>query len=112
MSVRLVEGGIAAGFGALDQFVTSKAGSTGSLPGVGAQKWSLVLELAGVAAGVWGRKVGLSTEVRAPLMYSSLALLGQRGARYAMAGSLFKPGAWNAMGGDMGGNGDSGNVLT
>jgi hypothetical protein len=106
MSVRLVEGGIAAGFGALDQFVTSKAGTTNFGGSFFNQKWSLYLELAGVAAGLWGRKVGLSEEVRTPVGISALALLGQRGARYAMGGNLFKPGAWAGMGGDVGGNGD------
>ena len=106
MSLRLVEGGIAAGFGALDQAVAQKAGS-----GPLGQKWSLYLELAGLAAGAFGSKVGIGGEVRAPLTYSSLALLGARGARYALAGNLFKPGAWAGMGGEGGGEGGDSSIL-
>jgi hypothetical protein len=116
MAIRLVEPGIALGFGALDGVITSKAGTTGwgGASGMFNQKWSLVLELAGVAAGAWGRKVGLSTEVREPLLYTSLGLLGVRGARYAMAGNLTKPGSWAGMGGDDSNvGGDAfGNLLT
>jgi hypothetical protein len=111
---RWLEAGIAAGFGALDEAVDQKAGILNAGPVTA--KWSMVLEVAGVAAGLFGRKVGLSAEVREPVGFASLALLGKRGARLAFAGKLGKPGQWgtggDGMGGDgMGGDDGSGNIL-
>lgn len=111
MSVRLVEHGLMAGFGALDVAVSAKTGTTG-FPGPLNQKWSLYLEVAGIAAGLWGSKVGVPAEIRTSVAAGAFTMLGARAARYAMAGNLLKPGSWAGMGGDaLGGDGDSGNAM-
>lgn len=87
----MVESGIAVGFGAADALITAKV--TGAGPG--RIPWPVYFEAAGVAAGFFGDKVGIPTEVRDVVGISALALAGSRLARVAMAGNLAKgPSAW------------------
>jgi hypothetical protein len=102
---RLLESGVAAGFGVADAFVQSKGGT---LPGIGG-RWpqGLYLELAGVAVGMFGGKVGVPADVRDPLFCVSVGFAAARATRYAMAGKLTQPATWAGMGGE-GGDGDAG----
>jgi hypothetical protein len=122
MSIKLLslESGIAVGFGAVDAVVDTK-GTTNWGAGALNQRWSLVLEVGGLLAAMFGSKVGLhSSEVTTPIGVASLTLLGRRAARYATAaggvGNLFKPGQWAGMGGEGGdfvggGNGGDSSIL-
>lgn len=91
MAVRLLHGGVALGFGAADAFVSSKVAQMGP----GGIPFSVYLEAAGVVAGIWGDKVGVSADVRDPLLLSALGLAGARLTRAAMANKLMAgPKAW------------------
>jgi hypothetical protein len=88
--IRLLHGGIALGFGAVDALVSSKV--TQAPAGIPA---SVILEGVGVAAGLWGDKVGLDADVRDPLLLGALAMAGARLTRAAAAGKLMAgPKAW------------------
>lgn len=89
-----MEGGIALAVGAGDALVAAKVGGTapGGIP------WPVAYELGGVLVGIIGGKVGVPTEARDTVLLSSLALLGARGARVAMAGKLLSgPAAWGGV---------------
>jgi hypothetical protein len=101
VGVRLLEGGVALGFGAGDALVASKV--TGMGPG--GIPWTVYYEAVGIAAGLFGDKVGLSSEIRDPLLFSALSLAGVRATRAALAGKLMSgPKAW-------GGHGEGGDVF-
>lgn len=93
--IRLIHGGVALGFGAADALISAKVGQSGPL-GVPVPVY---LEGAAIAAGLWGDKVGLSADVRDPLLLSALGLAGARLTRVAIRGQLTQgPRAW---GGDL-----------
>lgn len=99
MGVRLLEGGVALGFGAGDALIASKVAGMGpaGIP------WPVYYEAAGVAAGLFGRKVGIPAEVGDVAMIAALSLGGARLTRAALAGKLMSgPRAWggDAHGGD------------
>lgn len=87
----MVEGGVAVGFGAADALIAAKVTGTGP----GRVPWPVYFEAAGIAAGFFGDKVGIPTEVRNTAMVSALALAGARLTRVALAGRLAQgPSAW------------------
>jgi len=94
--IRLVEGAVAVGFGAADAMVQSKTGT-----GPGGVPWVVIFEGAGAAAGLFGDKIGVPSEMRDPLAFASLSLIGARLAHAAQAGTLAQgPKAWGgAVGG-------------
>ena len=95
-----MEAGLAVGIGAADAAIAKKVTGTGP----GKVPWAVYFEAAGIAAGVFGGTLGLGSDIRDPILISSLALAGQRATRYAMAGVLMNPAGWAGAGGD----GDSG----
>ena len=95
MSVEIIEGATAAAFGAADAAIAAKV--TQKLPGNLSMAFGW--ELAGVAAGMFGKSVGLGREISDPVFLVALGLLGARASRLAMAGKLFQPGQWG-QGGD------------
>ena len=95
MGVRLLEGGIAVGFGAGDALVASKVAGTGP----GGIPWTVYYEAAGVATMLFGAKVGVSAEVRDTVGIAALSLAGARVTRAAVAGKLMAgPKAWGGDG--------------
>jgi hypothetical protein len=98
VSVRLLEGGLAIAVGAGDAFVASKTTGTGP----GKIPWSLYYEGGGVAVGLFGGMAKVPVEMRDAILLSSLTLIGVRAAKYGMAGKLFQPQGWAAIGGEGG----------
>jgi hypothetical protein len=99
MGVRLLEGGVALGFGAGDALIASKV----SKMGPGGIPFPVYYEAAGVAAMLFGNKIGISPEVRDVVGIAALSLAGARVTRAALAGKLMSgPKAWggDAHGGD------------
>jgi hypothetical protein len=95
--VRMTEAAVAVGFGAADALVAAKVKGLGP----GKIPWPVYLEGAGIAAGLFGDKVGIGTEIRDSVLFASLTLAGSRVTRVAMAGALLKgPAAWGGAGGD------------
>lgn len=93
--IRLVEGGIGVGFGAVDALVATKV----TTKGPGGISWPVYLEGAGVLAGLFGNKIGLNTEHADALAISALTLAGARLARAAATGALMQgPRAWGGDG--------------
>lgn len=97
MSIKLVEGAVAAGFGAADALVAAKVKGTGP----GGIPWAVLLEGAGIAIGLVGEKVGIQSEVRDPILFASLTLAGARLSRAASSGNLMSgPKAWGGVAAD------------
>lgn len=91
---------MAAGFGAGDALVTSKVAGAGP----GGIPWSVYYEGAGIAAMLFGGRVGIPAEVRDSVGLSAIALAGARLTRAALSGKLMSgPQAWGGdqlVGGD------------
>jgi hypothetical protein len=96
---RMLDAGVAVGFGVIDQMVTTKAVKKGP----GNIPWGAYLEGGAVALGFFGQHVGVPADARDPLLLLGLGFAAARGTRAAMAGNLGKLSAW---GGDSGTGGD------
>lgn len=91
--IRLTEGAVALAAGAADSFIEDKGVGPGGVP------WSVYFEAVALAGGLFGEKVGLSTEIRDPLAFAALALVGSRLTDAAQKGVLAQgPKAWGFVG--------------
>lgn len=111
MGVRMLEGGVALGFGAGDALIAAKVAGMGP----GGIPWPVYYEAAGIAAGLFGSKLGIPAEVGDVAMIAALSLGGARLTRSALAGKLMVgPKAWggDAHGGDYSGGYLDGGVAT
>jgi hypothetical protein len=89
--IRLTEGAVAVGLGAADAFIEDHGNGPGGIP------WVVYLEAVALAAGLFGEKVGLGTEIRDPLAFAGLTLAGSRLTDAAQAGKLAAgPRAWGS----------------
>lgn len=89
--IRIVEGAVAVGLGAADAFIEDHGNGPGGIP------WVVYLEGLALAGGLFGDKLGLDAEIRDPLAFASLTLLGSRLTDAAQAGKLaMGPTAWGA----------------
>lgn len=89
--IRLTEGAIALAVGAADSFVEDKGAGPMGVP------WVVYLDAVALAGGLFGEHVGLSTEIRDPLAFGALAVIGSRLTDAAQAGKLAQgPKAWGA----------------
>lgn len=89
--IRLVEGAVAVGVGAADAFIEDKGNGPGGVP------WVVYFDGLALAGGLFGEKVGLAPEIRDPLAFGALAVIGARLTDAAQAGKLSQgPKAWGA----------------
>jgi hypothetical protein len=89
--IRLTEGAVALAVGAGDAFIEDKGNGPGGIP------WVVFFDAIALAGGLFGDKVGLSTEIRDPLAFAALATVGARLTDAAQAGKLAQgPKAWGS----------------
>jgi hypothetical protein len=101
MGVRLLEKSVALGFGAGEALVAGKVAGSGP----GGIPWPVYYEAAGVAAMLFGDKIGIQAEVRDTVGIAALSLAGARVTKAALAGKLMSgPKAW-------GGDGEGGDLF-